>query len=132
MNPFKNISVFRDQDIYSTCSLKPWSYENAGSQWPLMHQETETTPFPEKEEYKGNSDYYNSQIAELEHLMKKEELLKQENDRLQHLTTVLIDHIWKTEDKRLPLKEIDKKMAEYDKEQSQFDDGGIDGTPRNA
>ena len=52
-------------------------------------------------------------------------LLQQENDRLQHLTTVLIDHIWKTGDRGLPLKEIDEKMKI-------FDDGGIDGTPRNA
>ena len=51
--------------------------------------------------------------------------LQQENDRLQHLTTVLIDHIWKTGDRGLPLKEIDEKMKI-------FDDGGIDGTPRNA
>jgi hypothetical protein len=51
--------------------------------------------------------------------------LKQENDRLQHLTTVLIDHIWKTGDRGLPLKEIDKQMK-------LFDDGGIDGTPRNV
>ena len=110
MNPFKNISVFRDQDIYSTCSLRPWSYENAGSQWPLQRDtETTTTPFPEKEEQ-----------------------LQQENDRLQHLTTVLIDHIWKTEDHGFPLKEIDERMLEYDKKQPQHDDGGIDGTPRNV
>ena len=51
--------------------------------------------------------------------------LQQENDRLQHLTTVLIDHIWKTGDLGLPLKEIDEQMK-------LFDDGGIDGTPRNA
>ena len=51
--------------------------------------------------------------------------LQQENDRLQHLTTVLIDHIWKIGDKGLPLKEIDKQMKIYD-------DGGMDGTPRNA
>ena len=50
--------------------------------------------------------------------------LQQENDRLQHLTTVLIQHIWKTGDKGLPLKEIDEQMK-------LFDDGGIDGTPRN-
>ena len=57
------------------------------------------------------------------------EQLQQENDRLQHLTTVLIDHIWKKQP--FPLKEIDERMAEYDKK-TQFDDGGIDGTPRNA
>ena len=125
MNPFKNISIFRDQDIYTNCSLKPWSI--------FTDSCTETTPFPEKEEYlQGNSDYYNSQLAEIELLLKKKELLKQENDRLQHLTTVLIDHIWKTEDHGFPLKEIDERMLEYDKKQPQYDDGGIDGTPRNA
>jgi len=92
MNPFKNISVFRDQEI---------------------------TPLSEKQEY------MKSQVAEIELLIKKEEQLQQENDRLQHLTTVLIDHIWKTGDRGLPLKEIDEKMKI-------FDDGGIDGTPRNA
>ena len=51
--------------------------------------------------------------------------LQQENDRLHHLTTVLIQHIWKTGDRGLPLKEIDRQMKI-------FDDGGIDGTPRNA
>ena len=44
------------------------------------------------------------------------ELLKQENDRLQHLTTVLIDHIWKTGERGLPLKEIDRQMKLYDEE----------------
>ena len=75
MNPFKNISVFRDKE--------------------------------------------NMEMTQLQ----------QENDRLQHLTTVLIEHIWKKQP--FPLKEIDKKMLEYDKK-TQFDDGGIDGTPRNA
>ena len=85
MNPFKNISVFRNQ----------------------------------QEEYsKGNLNYYNSQLTEIE-------LLKEENNRLHHLTNVLIDHIWKTGDKKLPLKEIDRQMKIYD-------DGGIDGTPRNT
>ena len=44
------------------------------------------------------------------------ECLKQENDRLQHLTNVLIEHIWKTCDRGLPLKEIDKQMELFDKE----------------
>ena len=79
----------------------------------------ETTKFPEKEEYtkQGNIDYYHSQLKEINQLTL-------ENARLHHLTTVLIDHIWKTGDRGLPLKEIDKKMA-------LFDDGGMDGTPRN-
>ena len=42
--------------------------------------------------------------------------LKAENDRLHHLTNVLIQHIWKTGDRGLPLKEIDKQMALFDKE----------------
>ena len=36
------------------------------------------------------------------------------------------------EDHGFPLKEIDERMLEYDKKQPQYDDGGIDGTPRNA
>jgi hypothetical protein len=44
------------------------------------------------------------------------EHLKQENKRLHHLTTVLIDHIWKTGDKGLPLKDIDRQMELFDKE----------------
>ena len=82
MNPFKNISVFRDQEV---------------------------APLSEKQEY------MKSQVAEIELLIKKEEQLQQENDRLQHLTTVLIDHIWKTGDRGLPLKEIDKQMELFDK-----------------
>jgi len=49
-------------------------------------------------------------------LEKEVEYLKQENDRLQHLTTVLIDHIWKTGDRGLPLRGIDRQMELYDKE----------------
>ena len=126
MNPFKNISIFRDQDT-SSCNLKPWSSSPTDDS-----SCTETTKFPEKEEYSklGNLDYSKSQLNEILLLEKKLELLQQENDRLQHLTTVLIDHIWKKHP--FPLKEIDQQMLEYDKEQSQFDDGGIDGTPRNV
>jgi len=42
--------------------------------------------------------------------------LQQENERLQHLTTVLIDHIWKSGDKGLPLKDIDRQMELFDRE----------------
>ena len=76
MNPFKNISVLRDN--------------NQEASWAMEMTQ-----------------------------------LQQENDRLHHLTNVLIQHIWKTGDRGLPLKEIDKQMKIYD-------DGGIDGTPRNA
>ena len=44
------------------------------------------------------------------------EVLKQENDRLHHLTNVLIQHLGKIGDRGLPLKEIDKQMELYDKE----------------
>ena len=88
MNPYKNISVLRE------------------------------------EEYLGNPDYAKSQLDEILLLEKKLEQLQQENDRLQHLTTVLIDHIWKSGERGLPLKEIDKQMKI-------FDDGGIDGIQRN-
>ena len=70
-----------------------------------------------KDEEIGNT------LVEVEHL-------KQENDRLHHLTNVLIQHIWKIGPHGLPLKEIDKQMAIYDA--STYDDGGMDGTPRNA
>ena len=55
-----------------------------------------TTEFPEKRDY---------DVAY--------KLLQQENDRLQHLTTVLIDHIWKKQP--FPLKEIDQQMLLFDK-----------------
>ena len=54
------------------------------------------TEFPQKEKYD----------MEYKHL-------QQENNRLHHLTTVLIEHIWKKYP--FPLKEIDEKMLEYDK-----------------
>ncbi len=44
----------------------------------------------------------------------EEEHLKEENNRLHHLTNVLIKHIWKMDNKGLPLKEIDKQMKLFD------------------
>ena len=44
------------------------------------------------------------------------EQLKQENERLHHLTNVLIDHIWKTGDRGIPIKEIDRQMKLFDDE----------------
>lgn len=40
--------------------------------------------------------------------------MEQENKRLHHLTNVLIDHIWKTGDRELPIKEIDRQMKLFD------------------
>jgi hypothetical protein len=44
------------------------------------------------------------------------EQLTQENKRLSHLTTVLIDHIWKTGERGLALREIDRQMELFDRE----------------
>ena len=63
-----------------------------------------TIKFPEKKEYD----------TELAQMIPVLEQLKQENDRLHHLTTVLIEHIWKKQP--FPLKEIDRQMLLYDKE----------------
>ena len=50
--------------------------------------------------------------------------LLQENERLENLVQCLVLQLGKTGDQKFPLKEIDKQMA-------LFDDGGLDGTPRN-
>ena len=44
------------------------------------------------------------------------EQLTQENKRLSHLTTVLIEHIWKTGERGIPLREIDRQMELFDRE----------------
>ena len=95
MNPFKNISIFRDQ----ICNCLPWSNKT--------DVETNPTPFPEKHKYDLDYKY-----------------LLQENERLQHLVQCLVLQLGKTGDQKFPLKEIDRQMA-------LFDDGGIDGIPRN-
>ncbi len=46
---------------------------------------------------------------------KQIEQLQKENDRLQHLTTVLIEHIWKNKHGHgIPLREIDRQMKLFD------------------
>jgi len=46
---------------------------------------------------------------------KQIEQLEKENDRLQHLTTVLIEHIWKNKNGQgIPIKEIDRQMKLFD------------------
>jgi len=46
---------------------------------------------------------------------KQIEQLQKENDRLQHLTTVLIEHIWKNKNGQgIPIKEIDRQMKLFD------------------
>ena len=98
MNPFKNISIFRNQ----------------------KDTETNPIPFPEKHEYTDIE--WSERQTKL--VYKEIEHLRQENDRLHHLTNVLVQHLGKTGDRGLPLKEIDKQMKI-------FDDGGMDGIQRN-
>ena len=81
-----------------------------------------TTPFPDEVEYKseynrykelydglkGNTDYATSQLNELIQV-------KKENERLHHLTNVLIEHLWKKEKgEGMPLKDIDRQMKLFD------------------
>lgn len=48
---------------------------------------------------------------------KQIEQLQKENDRLQHLTTVLIEHIWKNKNGQgIPLKDIDRQMKLFDEQ----------------
>ena len=55
-------------------------------------------PFPEKQDYDVAYKH-----------------LQQENDRLHHLTTVLIEHIWKNKNGHgIPLREIDRQMKLFD------------------
>ena len=95
MNPFKNISIFRDQ----ICNCLPWSSKT--------DIETNPTKFPEKKQYDMDYKY-----------------LLQENERLEKLVECLVLQLGKTGEQKDPLKEEDKQMA-------LFDDGGVDGTPRN-
>jgi uncharacterized protein YpiB (UPF0302 family) len=62
--------------------------------------------------YKNISVLRNKEYADNTEMIQ----LKQENDRLHHLTKVLIDHIWKSENNELPLKDIDRQMELFDKE----------------
>ena len=110
MNIFKNISIFRDQ----LCNCLPWGKDTKKEltkPWqPRLEYrelnddpELKPTPFPEKHEYDMDYKY-----------------LLEENERLERLVKCLIlqlGRVDKTEDDKL-------KMA-------LFDDGGMDGVPRN-
>ena len=95
MNPFKNITVFRDQ----ICNCLPWGKDKKKTEkeWEFWPKDSK------KQDYK---------------------YLLQENERLERLVECLVLQLGKTGDQKFPLKEIDKQMA-------LFDDGGVDGTPRN-
>ena len=61
-----------------------------------------------KDEKIGNT------LLEIEHL-------KSENARLHHLTNVLIQHIWKSGNDGLPLKDIDQQMKLFDEKNEKVD-----------
>jgi hypothetical protein len=42
--------------------------------------------------------------------------LKEENNRLHHLTNILIEHLWKVNNNGLPLNSIDKQMKLFDEQ----------------
>ena len=130
MNLFKNISIFRDQ----LCNCFPWSKDTKDKKLAKLARtwqprldyrelnddpELKPTPFPEKQQYdmdykfllKENSDY-KSLLEENDRVLGN---LLQENERLEHLVNSLI-------------LQLGKKEKEFT---ALFDDGGVDGTPRN-
>ena len=42
--------------------------------------------------------------------------LKEENQRLHHLTNILVEHLWKVNNNGLPLKSIDRQMKLFDEQ----------------
>ena len=142
MNLFKNISIFRDQ--LCNClpwgkDIKNWSYSREWEFWPNKDTKKELegpwqprldyrelnddpelkpTPFPEKHEYDMDYKY-----------------LLEENERLERLVECLILQLGKKESP-LTDSQIKGKMTQinHDREEvlyGHFDDGGVDGIPRN-
>ena len=123
MNLFKNISIFRDQ----LCNCLPWCKDTKkeGPWQPRLDYrelnddpELKPTPFPEKHEYDMDYKY-----------------LLEENERLERLVECLVLQLGKKESP-LTDSQIKGKMTQinHDREEvlyGHFDDGGMDGTPRN-
>ena len=85
------------------CNCLPWGKKTKEKEWEFWpNNPTEKVP-------SAHLDY---------------KYLLQENERLENLVQCLVLQLGKTEEQKDPLKEIDKQMA-------LFDDGGVDGTPRN-
>ena len=131
MNLFKNISIFRDQ----LCKCLPWGKDTKKEltrPWqPRLDYrelnddpELKPTPFPEKQQYdmdykfllKENSDY-KSLLEENDRVLGD---LLEENERLELLVKSLILQLGK-----------DKTEKDDKLKMALFDDGGVDGTPRN-
>ena len=128
MNPFKNIAIFRDQ----LCNCLPWSkdtkedlalkklMQSEGPWQPRLDYrelnddpELKPTPFPNK--YKYDMDY---------------KYLLEENDRLERLVKCLILQMNKKESPLLD--RVESLLTEKEiQKMALFDDGGVDGIPRN-
>ena len=120
MNIFKNISIFRDQ----LCNCLPWGKDTKkeGPWQPRLDYrelnddpELKPTPFPEKKQYDMDYKY-----------------LLEENARLERLVECLVLQLGKKESP-LTDSQIKGKMTQINQEElyQRFDDGGVDGTPRN-
>ena len=110
MNIFKNIAIFRDQ----VCNCLPWGKDTKkeleGPWQPRLDYrelnddpELKPTPFPNKYQY--DTDY---------------KYLLEENNRLERLVKCLILQLGK-----------DKTETDDKLKMALFDDGGVDGIPRN-
>ena len=124
MNPFKNISIFRDQ----ICNCFPWNKDKKLTRpWqPRLDYrelnddpELKPTPFPEKQQYDMDYKYLLEENLDYKSLLEENDRvlgnLLQENERLEVLVNSLI-------------LQLGKKEKEFT---ALFDDGGVDGTPRN-
>ena len=124
MNPFKNISIFRDQ----ICNCFPWNKDKKLTKpWKPRPEyrelnddpEIKPTPFPEKQQYDMDYKYLLEENLDYKSLLEENDRvlgnLLQENERLEVLVNSLI-------------LQLGKKEKEFT---ALFDDGGVDGTPRN-
>ena len=123
MNPFKNISIFRNKKSRLEDKEKEWEFWPNNAKGSFFEEkddpELKPTPFPEKQQYDMDYKYL------LEENMDYKSLLE-ENDRV---LGNLLEEIERLEVlvKSLIL-QLDKKEKEFT---ALFDDGGVDGTPRN-
>ena len=120
MNLFKNISIFRDQ----LCNCLPWGKDTKKEltrPWqPRLDYrelnddpELKPTPFPNKYQY--DTDY---------------KYLLEENDRLERLVKCLVLQMSKKESPLLD--RVESLLTEKEiQKMALFDDGGVDGIPRN-
>jgi hypothetical protein len=105
MNPFKSIAIFRDQ----LCNCLPWGKDTVD----IYRKEKEWEFWPNKDT--AHLDY---------------KYLLEENERLERLVQSLVLQLSK---RKSPLLDrVESLLTEKDIQQmALFDDGGVDGIPRN-